>query len=202
MRRQLLHVWLLVGVALGCVERSRAGLGPAEPPVDSTWDNTGARIPDVTRDQDVFLITEALRYRLRRESTAFAVDIPYTYRNPRPRQVYLPACRADSTPLPPLLQKEMTPGKWARAWAPDGRKCLYNLLLPMVLQSGQVVAETLHVRALYARDSITSFLVEPPQGVYRLVWRVLESYDPDVLDLGPALPVEQRSSNRFVLDPP
>ena len=201
MRRHLLPLWLLASVALGCVERARVGPEPTSPPSEPGTTEPGQRIPDVTRDTGVFLRTAGLRYRLRRESTGLAVDIPYRYTNPRPRAVFLPACRADTTPLPPVLEQELLPGKWVRAWSTDRRNCLLGLR-PLVMAPGEIQSDTLHVRAAYASDSVTAFTVDPPEGVYRLVWNVLASYDTAVAGFGPVLPVTERLSNRFVLDPP
>lgn len=203
MRRHLLILWLLVPVALGCVERARVGPDPTSPtgPTGPGATEPGKRIPNVARDTGVFLSTAALRYRLRSESTGYAVDIPYTYVNPRARVVYLPACRADTTPLPPVMEKELLPGKWVRAWSPDGRNCSRGLR-PLLMAPAQVKSDTLHVRAAFASDSVTAFTVSPPEGVYRLVWRVLSSYDTTLAGYGPVLPVTERLSNRFVLDPP
>ncbi len=202
MRRGLILIGLSVGIALaaGCVERTRPG---TQVPGNSggTTEPQG-RIPDVRRDDGVYLRTDTLRYRLRREPTVLAVDIPYTYVNPRARTIYLPACRADQMPPPPALEQERTPDKWVRAWSPDTRNCRTSLLLPLEMAPGQVLVDTLHVRAPYAPDSITAFSVDPVQGVYRLVWRVLSDYDTAVAGYGPLLPVTERLSNRFVLDPP
>lgn len=198
MRCRLLVPWLCLTLLPGCLDRSRPGAASTSPPGTS---EPGERIPDVARDAGVFLRTQDLRYKLRRLSSALAVDIPYTYANPRPTTVYLPSCRADTTPLSPVLEKEVQPGKWVRAWSPDGRNCLGSLH-PLTIAPGAIRVDTLHVRAAYAADSVTAFSVQPPEGVYRLVWRVLVSYDTAVPGLGPVLPVTQRLSNRFVLDPP
>ena len=200
MRHPIPRLALLVlaaGLGAGCRDRPTptavaTPVSTPEPP---------ARIPDVRRDTGYALRTPALRYQLRREADGLAVDLPYSFANGRDSAIYVTACRHAQRLVPAVaLEKEVTPGKWVHAWDPLPDPACDTVAL--VVAPGGTYADTLRVLGSVAGDTtVPGFTAPPPQGVYRLTWDALRSFDLAVPGLGPGLPAPWRLSNRFVLDP-
>ncbi len=192
--------FILAG-ALGCGERTPPS-APATVPPPSTPEPP-ARIPDVSLDTGFALRTSALRYALRHVPEGLAVEIPFTFVNDRDSAVHVPGCAAQPrgrVQAPPALEKERLPGKWVRAWTPATWRCAPATL---IVPPGARVVDTLRVLAALSDDAAyPAFTVSPPEGVYRLFWLALRSYDPAAPDYGQLLPERWHQSNRFVLDPP
>lgn len=177
----------LCAVALACLAAACRSGDP-----ESADGPPAARSPDPASAAPA-LRTSADRYTLRRTPTGYEASIPFTYTNPTDAAVYVPSCRGAH---PPSLEKRVDDG-WELAWSPVVLLCLGP---PVVIQAGESHADTLRLTAGYpGSDQASQFTVEDPEGEYRMVWTVYESYDPDS-GRGEPLPLRHRISNTFVLE--
>lgn len=146
------------------------------------------------RDEDRPLQTDRLTYEIRRENDELRAEIPFTYTNRTGNTVFVVNCQGYA---PPVLEK-LVDGEWQLAWAAVTMSCLSP---PIVIEPGETYKETLVV---YAAEPGTrkapTFEVAEIEGIYRLVWHgLVHDYDQNRADFGEPLPLEERTSNSFVL---
>lgn len=151
--------------------------------------------PEVQRDPEPLIQTSELRYTLTSDELGFRTTIPYTFRNTTGGPVYLPNCEGD---VRPILQVELR-GAWFDAWEPFRIRCVHA---PVVIGPGEVFEDTLHFFGAPAGSNLVpAFAFAEVQGVYRLLWtQAVTRHEEGRVDPTALLPLEQRTSNRFVLE--
>lgn len=151
--------------------------------------------PDVPRDTEPLLQTSALRYTLERDELGFRATIPYAFRNDTGGPVHLPNCGGD---VRPLLQVQRGDA-WFDAWEPFRETCQDP---PVTIAAGDVFTDTLRLFGAPAGSNLVpAFAFEEVEGVYRLLWnQAVTRHDGGAPDPKALLPIEQRTSNRFVLE--
>lgn len=151
----------------------------------------------VEREPDAAIQTDRLSYTLRKAGSGFEVEIPYTFANPTGSRVYLVNCNQY---VEALLERETNNG-WGMGWAPAVNDCLSP---PIIIEPGEVFRDTVRVHAArFGSNTYPQFQFEDPKGVYRIRWEnALTSFDPDQYPFGEPLPLDTRTSNRFVLKGP
>ena len=144
------------------------------------------------RDEDRPLQTDRLTYEIRRENDELRAEIPFTYTNRTGKTVFV------ELPGTPAGSRKLVDGEWQLAWAAVTMSCLSP---PIVIEPGETYKETLVV---YAAEPGTrkapTFEVAEIEGIYRLVWHgLVHDYDQNRANFGDPLPLEERTSNAFVL---
>jgi hypothetical protein len=136
----------------------------------------------------------ATEHELRRSGEGWAGTIPYRYTNRSGAPVYLVNCNGDVSPG----MQRLVHGTWSDWWIPATNLCLSPAV---VIPPAATYSDTLHVM-IAPSDGI--FLPELVAGGdttrYRLIWhQALSSFDASARPFGPAVPIEHRASNAFVL---
>lgn len=155
----------------------------------------GCARAELQRDVEAPLQTSDLRYELRRDELGYRTTIPWTFLNATGDTVWVPNCNGD---VRPLLQVDRN-GAWFDAWTPFSETCAGE---PLVVAPGASIADTLHVFGAPAGSNLVpAFAFEDVEGVYRLLWhRAVSSWNGGPVDPSSALPLNQRISNRFLLE--
>ncbi|HEX6177488.1 MAG TPA: hypothetical protein VF057_03960 [Thermoanaerobaculia bacterium] len=140
--------------------------------------------------------TDRSRYAFRYGFYGPELSIVTTFKAPKDQTAYVMNCNgAMSTGLQRLVD-----GQWVNAWGAVTNGCLSE---PIVVAPGAERTETIGIipgagAVIYPRDDRE--LIEP--GTYRASWNnVLTSFDIDARPFGDDLPLEQRVSAPFVVDP-
>ncbi len=132
------------------------------------------------------------RFILERGSIGWETAIPFTYRNSTAGPVFVMTCNG---PHPPTLEKWVD-GRWVAAWNAVRLMCLGPVLR---IESGATYSGSLGLFAGFPSGNYyPKFQFDDPEGVYRLVWEPLSSYQPQS-PFGPLLPLDDRVSNPFEL---
>jgi hypothetical protein len=151
----------------------------------------------VDPDPEPAMQTDGLEFRLRSAGSGFEGEIPYSYFNDSGSRIYLVNCNQQ---FDARLERKCD-DDWVLGWAPVMNLCLSA---PIIIEPGGVFRDTLRVYAArYGSNSAPQFQFENPEGIYRIRWEgALTSFDPDQYPFGEPLPLERRTSNRFVLKGP
>ena len=168
----------LAGLVLGC---SRSG--PGEPGL-ATQDHAAEGAP---------IQTDRAEYTLSFTPQLAELSIGVRYVNRTGGRVYLETCH---TPHPPVLEKRVG-SEWVVAYRPAVLRCLGQ---PVVIRAGETYDYTFKVVAgRPGTNNFPQFEVAEIPGTYRLVWGLLDTWNPDGPGpgLGRLLPLEQRVSNEF-----
>lgn len=162
--------------------------------------NTGpgsSKPPDLkslSRDASLSIQTDELSYNLRSGEWLWETTIAYTFTNPTSDSVYVVGCRGPNSPYLERLED----GAWVFGWSALVLDCLD--LPPFAIGPHGRYSDTLRVAAAFPDvNAGPKFAFDPPDGVYRLVWKPRSSFDEHEPDFGPLLPLEQRISNPFTL---
>ena len=154
---------------------------------------TAAAVPVVTvRDSTPLFQTDSLVYTLARRGLTLDATIGLALRNRTGGPAYLLTCWDEANAALERLDGD----SWVPVWHDIIGACPGYL----VVAEGGEARYTQRIFGGLPESNVGSrFLVDPPSGVYRLVFpRVLRSFQPQ-LTLGESLPVEARTSNRFTL---
>lgn len=146
-------------------------------------------------DAAALMVTDAAAYQLvSGPSGEVMAIIGYTYSNRTGRPVSIPNCLGD---VPPHLEK-LVEGTWVVAWGAPTLDCLSP---PVTIQPGEQYRDGVRLRAWPPDSDVRpKFVVDPIEGVYRLVWAdAVWNYDASGPPWGDPLPLAQRVSNRFDL---
>lgn len=145
-------------------------------------------------DEGLPIQTDRLVYELRRTDRELLGEISFAFTNRTGKTVYVVNCNGVA---PPSLEK-LVDGEWVPAWSAVVPACLSA---PIVIEPGKTYTSTLEVYAgLPGMRIAPIFEVAEIEGTYRLVWHPLvHDYDSDRPGFGVEVPLEQRTSNPFVL---
>jgi hypothetical protein len=116
-------------------------------------------------------------------SGSIQVTLPFAFQNGREDSVFVERC--DEVP-PPFLQHR-TGADWVTVWAAVATLCS---AAPLRIEAG----------ATYEGSAIASVDRAVIPGEFRLVWEVLEDFDPDARPSGTMLPELERASALFSLN--
>ena len=176
---------VVVAVLMGCTKT-------AEPPA--------ARVekpPPALPVRKAAIETDRPRYALREGPFGPETTIVTTFTAPADRTVYLTNCNGA---FPMGLQRRVGKDTWGHAWAAEMNACLSE---PIVIPPGGRHSGTMTVQP--GADAVVSSRRTETKiegGVYRAVWYgALTSFDFRARPFGEELPLEQRVSAPFVIDP-
>lgn len=148
----------------------------------------------LSRDTNLPIQTDALAYKLAVGDWFWETEIHYTFTNPSSDSVYVVGCRG---PQSPYLER-LEDGVWLHGWSKLVLDCL-DVPTFSVEPNGRY-SDTLRIIAAFPDSNVEpKFAFDPPDGVYRLVWKPRSAFDESHPDYGPLLPLEQRISNSFTL---
>ena len=147
----------------------------------------------LTRDTAALFQTDSLAYVLRAGVVGYQGDIAVTLTNRSAGSIYIVNC-GGATDVG--LEKRVG-DVWQNVWSPVVPACLS---LPITVPVGGTYRTRILVFGGYpGTNSYPQFSVAYVPGEYRAVWlSVLSSYQ-DRLPFGEQLPLEWRTSNRFML---
>jgi hypothetical protein len=146
----------------------------------------------VPRDLSAPMQTDTLLYTIRVNGSLYeaTTSIRYVYTNLTSTTVYVEATCGGYAP--PSLDK-FEGGTWVFAWGAAVGACKGP---PITIATGQSHSDSLSVVAGTPSSNIEpKFLVKDVPGIYRLVWHGVAATPG-----GAEIPLEQRVSNRFVLE--
>ncbi len=151
----------------------------------------------VERDAEPLIQTESLDYRLSKTSRGLLqLEIPYTFENKTGGVVFIVNCNGSHAQV---LERQEA-GVWSLAWWTLLPLCLDP---PIEIGPGEIFSGTLHASwGAPGSNSVQTALPEDLLGVYRVRWgNALSSFsfDREGGGFGPAIPLEQRVSNPFVI---
>lgn len=138
--------------------------------------------------------TNAPEYTLTATSIGYEGDVGFVFTNPNDSPAYIVNCNgATSVRLEKLVE-----GTWLAAWAPIIPLCLSP---PIVVAGGAQYQGVVRVVDCSFRVTCApKFTVSDIPGQYRLVWnQILTSFDDRKHPFGEPLPLEQRTSNTFMI---
>jgi hypothetical protein len=121
------------------------------------------------------LRTDSAGYGVQFDGRMYRTIIGYTFTNRSGGTVSQTICGG---PQPPLLEKEVSPGRWVRAYSPVYKMCL--TLPPFRLANGGTYRGVLSVAAGARGGRLApTWDVDSISGMYRLSWTLHASADPD-----------------------
>jgi len=149
----------------------------------------------LTGDADAPLRTDRDRYVLRPGDIGPEAVIVATFTNPTDAPLYIVNCNgAIGWGLQRLV------GEWVEDWIVAMNACLSE---PLVVAAGGSRTDTLYFRPDGGGSPPSGVSRDPvEEGTYRVVlYGVLTSFDPDARPMGKEVPVEQRVSQPFTIEP-
>ncbi|HEU5163819.1 MAG TPA: hypothetical protein VFV54_11770 [Thermoanaerobaculia bacterium] len=177
---------LVLAIALGCAREIEAP--PAAPPGPAEARATVSAAP---------VRTDKPRYAMEEGPFGPETKIVMTFRNPTAAPVYIVNCNGAMS----YGLQERIDGTWTDVWSVETNACLSE---PIVVPAGGMLTETAVAAsgahaAVESRENGTRI----DGGTYRAVWHgVYTSFDMRARPWGEELPIEQRASAPFVIDPP
>ena len=147
----------------------------------------------VPRDTGAPIQTDALDYDLTRRGLFLETSIAYVYANAGTTPIYVQNCGGAYG----ILLEQLQDGVWNVVWGNATPDCISPAI---EIAPGQSLSGTLPVVAGTPDCGCGAFTTSEIDGVYRMV--VAEAFDalgPNGYAAGELVPLDRRSSNRFVI---
>jgi hypothetical protein len=154
----------------------------------------GSAIPDVVRDPALFVQTDTMHYEFKSTGDEIESSVSYTYRNRSTDTLYIVNC---SGFIAASFQKK-NGTTWTAFWSPETNLCLSA---PIVIAPGATFSGKARIfGSPPGQNRYPQLPLGDLTGVYRLVIPgVVLHYSDRNQNHGTLVPLEQRSSNEFVM---
>lgn len=122
------------------------------------------------------------------------VEIGYRFTNPTDSSVYVHKCQVTDQPIIERWNGQ----EWVDAYSPPQLACLEQ---PTAIAPDATYTDTLEMASPSKPGNPGQFKPDTIRGHYRLVWEVYRNVDPETYHVSGLLPLEDRISNTFRLEP-